>query len=84
MFVPSERNDVITSTVCWAAMAALLVGLSFVVGPVQLLKLCGVPYWVSQGPFTNFLPLHFYCKVTFLEFMCLKILRGICRFLSCG
>ncbi|XP_071934499.1 omega-3 fatty acid desaturase, chloroplastic-like isoform X2 [Coffea arabica] len=46
LFVPSERNDVITSTVCWAAMAALLVGLSFVVGPVQLLKLYGVPYWI--------------------------------------
>ncbi|KAH8505959.1 hypothetical protein H0E87_012973 [Populus deltoides] len=44
LFVPSERKDVITSTVCWTAMAALLVGLSFVMGPVQLLKLYGVPY----------------------------------------
>ncbi|KAL9361958.1 hypothetical protein Peur_044743 [Populus x canadensis] len=44
LFVPSERKDVITSTLCWTAMAALLVGLSFVMGPVQLLKLYGVPY----------------------------------------
>ncbi|KAF3953411.1 hypothetical protein CMV_021146 [Castanea mollissima] len=46
LFVPSERKDVITSTVCWTAMAALLVGLGFVMGPMQLLKLYGVPYWV--------------------------------------
>lgn len=47
LFVPSERKDVITSTVCWTAMAALLVGLGFVMGPMQLLKLYGVPYWVN-------------------------------------
>lgn len=29
-------------------MAALLVGLSFVMGPVQLLKLYGIPYLVSH------------------------------------
>lgn len=46
LFVPSERKDVITSTVCWTAMAALLVGLSFVMGPIQLLKLYGAPYWI--------------------------------------
>ncbi|KAH1256609.1 Omega-3 fatty acid desaturase, chloroplastic [Glycine max] len=44
LFVPSERKDVITSTICWTAMAALLVGLGFVMGPVQLLKLYGIPY----------------------------------------
>ncbi|KAG6388513.1 hypothetical protein SASPL_149941 [Salvia splendens] len=44
LFVPAERKDIITSTVCWTAMAALLVGLSFVMGPVQLLKLYGIPY----------------------------------------
>lgn len=47
LFVPNERKDVITSTACWMAMAALLVGLSFVMGPIQLLKLYGIPYWVS-------------------------------------
>ncbi|CAI9761872.1 unnamed protein product [Fraxinus pennsylvanica] len=45
LFVPNERKDVITSTICWTAMAALLVGLSFVLGPVKLLQLYGVPYW---------------------------------------
>ncbi|KAK6122037.1 hypothetical protein DH2020_044220 [Rehmannia glutinosa] len=44
LFVPNERKDVITSTVCWTAMVALLAGLSFVMGPVQLLKLYGIPY----------------------------------------
>ncbi|XP_061348836.1 omega-3 fatty acid desaturase, chloroplastic-like isoform X2 [Gastrolobium bilobum] len=44
LFVPSERKDVITSTVSWTAMVALLVGLGFVMGPIQLLKLYGVPY----------------------------------------
>ena len=47
LFVPNERKDVITSTACWTAMAALLVGLSFVMGPVQLLKLYAAPYWVN-------------------------------------
>ncbi|KAJ9683846.1 hypothetical protein PVL29_016375 [Vitis rotundifolia] len=47
LFIPNERKDVITSTVCWSAMAALLVCLSFVMGPVQMLKLYGIPYWVS-------------------------------------
>ena len=48
LFIPSEMKDVITSTVCWTAMAALLVGLSFVMGPIQVLKLYGVPYWVNS------------------------------------
>lgn len=52
LFVPNERKDVITSTVCWTAMAALLVGLCFVMGPVQMLKLYGVPYWVISIFFT--------------------------------
>lgn len=46
LFIPNERKDVITSTVCWSAMAALLVCLSFVMGPVQMLKLYGIPYWI--------------------------------------
>ncbi|KAK6943483.1 Fatty acid desaturase, N-terminal [Dillenia turbinata] len=46
LFVPSERKDVITSTICWTAMAALLVGLNFVMGPMQMLKLYGVPYGI--------------------------------------
>ncbi|KAL5995569.1 hypothetical protein ACLOJK_025633 [Asimina triloba] len=46
LFHPNERKDVITSTVCWSAMAALLAGLSFVIGPVQMLKLYFVPYLI--------------------------------------
>ncbi|XP_030537209.1 omega-3 fatty acid desaturase, chloroplastic-like [Rhodamnia argentea] len=46
LFVASERKDVITSTACWTAMVGLLVGLSFVMGPLQLLKLYGIPYWI--------------------------------------
>ncbi|KAL3826118.1 hypothetical protein ACJIZ3_022147 [Penstemon smallii] len=45
LFVPNERKNVITSTICWTAMAALLVGLSFVIGPIQMIKLYGLPYW---------------------------------------
>ncbi|KAE8711657.1 Omega-3 fatty acid desaturase [Hibiscus syriacus] len=44
LFIPSERKDVITSTICWTAMAAILVGLGFTMGPMQLLKLYGIPY----------------------------------------
>ncbi|KAG4164119.1 hypothetical protein ERO13_D01G216500v2 [Gossypium hirsutum] len=46
LFVPSERKDVITSSLCWTAMAAILVGLGFTMGPMLLLKLYGVPYWI--------------------------------------
>ncbi|XVF76833.1 hypothetical protein PTKIN_Ptkin13bG0298600 [Pterospermum kingtungense] len=46
LFVPKERKDVITSSLCWTAMAAILVGLGFTMGPMQLLKLYGVPYWI--------------------------------------
>lgn len=54
LFVPNERKDVITSTLCWTAMASVLVVLGCVMGPVQLLKLYGVPYWVK----TTFLYCH--------------------------
>lgn len=47
LFNPSEKKDVITSTVCWTAMVTLLVGLSCIMGPVQMLKLYVVPYWVG-------------------------------------
>ncbi|KAG6760091.1 hypothetical protein POTOM_036592 [Populus tomentosa] len=46
LFAPNERKDVITSTACWTAMAALVACLSFVMGPVQMLKLYGIPYWI--------------------------------------
>lgn len=47
LFLPSEKKDIITSTACWTAMVALLVGLGFTIGPIPLLMLYGVPYAVS-------------------------------------
>ncbi|KAF8388876.1 hypothetical protein HHK36_025557 [Tetracentron sinense] len=46
LFVPNEKKNVITSTACWTTMAALLVGLSFIMGLIQMLKLYRIPYWV--------------------------------------
>ncbi|KAJ7535469.1 hypothetical protein O6H91_12G035300 [Diphasiastrum complanatum] len=47
LFVPSERKDVITSTVCWGAMVALLAGLTVAAGPVWMFKLYFMPYWIN-------------------------------------
>ncbi|KAJ9545256.1 hypothetical protein OSB04_024963 [Centaurea solstitialis] len=47
LFAAVEKKDVITSTICWTAMAAMLVGLNFLVGPMQMLKLYGIPYWIN-------------------------------------
>ncbi|XP_023514386.1 omega-3 fatty acid desaturase, chloroplastic-like [Cucurbita pepo subsp. pepo] len=44
LFVPSERNDILTSTACWTAMVALLGCLTVVMGPLEVLKLYGIPY----------------------------------------
>jgi omega-3 fatty acid desaturase (delta-15 desaturase) len=52
LFVPNEKKDVITSTVCWFAMVAILVGLGFAIGPIKLLMLYGIPYIVSFMPFS--------------------------------
>ncbi|KAF6147024.1 hypothetical protein GIB67_036743 [Kingdonia uniflora] len=46
LFTPAERVDVITSTLCWTAMLVLLVISSFVVGPINVIKFYGVPYWI--------------------------------------
>ncbi|GAV66603.1 FA_desaturase domain-containing protein/DUF3474 domain-containing protein [Cephalotus follicularis] len=46
LFAPNERKLVITSTICWTIMVALLAYLSFLYGPVQILKLYGVPYLI--------------------------------------
>ncbi|KAH9574736.1 hypothetical protein CY35_01G074600 [Sphagnum magellanicum] len=46
LFVPNEAKDVMTSTACWTAMLATLVALTFVVGPMWMLKLYVMPYWV--------------------------------------
>lgn len=47
LFVPNERKDVITSTACWMAMASLLAGLTWLMGPLKMLQLYAVPYGVG-------------------------------------
>ncbi|BBN12508.1 acyl-lipid omega-6 desaturase (Delta-12 desaturase) [Marchantia polymorpha subsp. ruderalis] len=47
LFVPSEKNEVLTSTACWTAMVALLLGLTVAAGPMWMLKLYVVPYWLN-------------------------------------
>ncbi|CAA6654756.1 unnamed protein product [Spirodela intermedia] len=44
LFLPNEKKDVLTSTACWTAMAAILAGLTCVMGPMWMLKLYFVPY----------------------------------------
>ncbi|KAI4318199.1 hypothetical protein L6164_025995 [Bauhinia variegata] len=46
LFSHKERKDVLISTLCWVTMFALLLYLSFVIGPIQMLKLYGVPYLI--------------------------------------
>ncbi|PQM34563.1 omega-3 fatty acid desaturase chloroplastic [Prunus yedoensis var. nudiflora] len=46
LFSPNERSYVITSTVCWIIVAALLFHLSIVFGPIQMLKFYFLPYWI--------------------------------------
>lgn len=48
LFSPGDRKDVILSTLCWSLMVFLLITLSFAIGPLQLLKLYGVPYMVGS------------------------------------
>lgn len=51
LFTPNERKDVITSTLCWSLMAALLIYSSCAIGPIQMLKLYGVPHLVGETSF---------------------------------
>lgn len=46
LFSPSERKDVITSTLCWAIMLSVLLYFSLTMGPLFMFKLYGVPYLV--------------------------------------
>ncbi|XP_042014749.1 acyl-lipid omega-3 desaturase (cytochrome b5), endoplasmic reticulum-like isoform X2 [Salvia splendens] len=47
LFKPNERDLVITSTICWAAMLASLLYASTIVGPTMFFNLYGVPYLVD-------------------------------------
>lgn len=80
MFPISERKAVLTSTVCWSIMVALLLVLSFVAGPVQVLKLYGVPYWVCK-----IYPFHVDELLELVDLIyCPLDSTSICRFSSCG
>nr|QFR98376.1 FAD3-4 [Arachis hypogaea] len=46
LFSPNERKDVMISTMCWVAMFSLLLFLSFIVTPLSILKLYGIPYLI--------------------------------------
>ncbi|CAD6203207.1 unnamed protein product [Miscanthus lutarioriparius] len=46
LFQPNEKKDIITSTASWLAMVGVLAGLTFLMGPIPMLKLYGVPYLV--------------------------------------
>jgi acyl-lipid omega-3 desaturase len=51
LFQPNEEEDIITSTVSWLAMVGVLAGLTFVIGPMQMLKLYAIPYLVMLTHF---------------------------------
>nr|CAB3462794.1 unnamed protein product [Digitaria exilis] len=46
LFSPKERGDVMVSTTCWSIMLASLLAMACTFGPVQVLKLYGMPYIV--------------------------------------
>lgn len=87
LFLPKEKKDVVTSTACWTAMAALLVCLNFVIGPIQMLKLYGIPYWVCIWRCNcNYIPLFPRVKV-FIRTFSLRIadicnVVGLCDLLA--
>lgn len=54
LFQENERKFIVTSTLCWTLMFALLFYLSTVVGFLQLLKLYGIPYMVSRTKLFSF------------------------------
>lgn len=46
LFTPKERGDVMLSTTCWCIMLASLLAMACTFGPIQVLKMYGVPYLV--------------------------------------
>lgn len=48
LFQPHERKYVVTSTLCWTVMAALLLYLCTAFGSLQMFKIYGAPYLVSH------------------------------------
>lgn len=84
LFLPKEKKDVLTSTACWTAMAALLVCLNFVMGPIQMLKLYGIPYWVTVLVIPLFSPTWWrYLLGLQSQFKCRYLLCGWTSWLTC-
>ncbi|XP_062201961.1 fatty acid desaturase DES3-like isoform X1 [Phragmites australis] len=46
LFSPKERSDVVVSTTCWCIMLASLLAMACALGPLQVVKVYGVPYLV--------------------------------------
>ncbi|CAL4904658.1 unnamed protein product [Urochloa decumbens] len=46
LFTPKERGDVMVSTTCWSIMLASLLAMACALGPIQVLKMYGLPYLV--------------------------------------
>ncbi|KAL6597534.1 hypothetical protein ACP70R_046974 [Stipagrostis hirtigluma subsp. patula] len=46
LFSPKERGDIMVSTTCWCIMLASLLAMACTFGPLQVLKMYGVPYLV--------------------------------------
>ncbi|KXG22757.1 probable fatty acid desaturase DES1 [Sorghum bicolor] len=46
LFSPKEKGDVMLSTTCWCIMLASLLAMSCAFGPLQVLKMYGLPYLV--------------------------------------
>jgi omega-3 fatty acid desaturase (delta-15 desaturase) len=49
VFLPNEKKDVLTSTASCLAMVGVLAGLTFVMGPLMMLKLYAIPYVVRAS-----------------------------------
>ncbi|QCE00901.1 omega-3 fatty acid desaturase [Vigna unguiculata] len=45
LFPPNERKGIAISTLCWLIMFSLLIYLSFIISPLQVIKVYGIPYW---------------------------------------
>ncbi|NP_001149938.2 omega-3 fatty acid desaturase [Zea mays] len=46
LFSPKEKSDVMVSTTCWCIMLASLLAMACAFGPLQVLKMYGIPYLV--------------------------------------
>ncbi|MCD7466986.1 fatty acid desaturase (DSD1) [Datura stramonium] len=64
LFLPHERKYIVTSTVCWTIMAAVLIYLCTIFGTLKIFNIYGVPYliFVMWLDFVTYLHHHGYEK----------------------